>query len=291
MATADLIPTEILLSILDNLQQRELSPVSLVCRRFRALTVRRIFRHLRFTLCARRMRHLQELAMSPLATQLYQITYQIPAHHRCDASDSIDQDSSQQSKQSSASSSKVGVQQEAHRAVYKTLSHCTNLGKVRIECQPVEHSLHPAQSAWLSYSWQALLGALAQQPRNARRIRSVMLDVFHTHDTVESLGLRECFGDAFTTVTMVHLRGQYRFWDSVMTLGCFPSVTHLTVDDCTIQLATLQRFLTDRRAVLTYVCLKQVALFPYPQLGFISRSGTYAEVTGWLRGLPDRTPL
>jgi hypothetical protein len=291
MATADLIPAEILLCIFDNLQQRELSPVSLVSRRFRALTVRRIFQHLRFTLCARRMRHLQELARSPLATQLYQITYQIPAHTWCDVSDSVYQDSCPQPEHSSASSSKVAFRQEAHGAFYKILSHCTNLGKIRIECQPVEHSLHPAQSAWMSYSWQAVLGALAQQPTNARRIRSVVLDVFHTHDTVESLGLRECFGNAFTTVTMVHLRGQYRFWDSVMMLGCFPSVTHLTLDDCTVQLTTLQRFLIDRRAVLTYVCLKQVALLPHPQLGFISHSGAYAEMAAWLGGLPDRSPL
>jgi hypothetical protein len=142
----------------------------------------------------------------------------------------------------------------------------------------------------MSHSWLAIVEAIAQQPTKVQ-IRSVVLDVFHTHDTVESLGLRECFSSAFQSVTVVCLRGQYRFWDSIMTLACFPSVTHLTVEDCTLQLATLKRFFVDRRQNLEYVLLKEVALLPYPQLGFVNQQGTYLQMAAWLASLPGQVPV
>jgi hypothetical protein len=243
--------------------------MSLVCRRFRALIVRQAFSHVCFTITAKRLHQLHQLSLSPLAEHIQTITYKVPAHPWWPASLS-------DAGQVSASLSERVLLQATHDAIYSLTERSVNLSGIRIQF------LCPGQFFWPSHSYlKAIIPALAQAHGTRDHLQYIYLDTFNIYETVESLGLAKHLNDAFLGVSNVHIRGQYRFWDSALGLGIFQSVTTLTLDDCTVHHLTLQRFLRSKSRILGHVRLIKVTVLPYTQLGLLSRCGTNFEIVSW----------
>ena len=77
-AGLELLPQEILLTLVDHLRTEDVKILSSVCRRLRTIYLSHIFRHVEFRFSRSGLRALRELLLSDLRQYIVSFTYTIP---------------------------------------------------------------------------------------------------------------------------------------------------------------------------------------------------------------------
>ena len=129
---------------------------------------------------------------------------------------------------------------------------------------------------------QAILSVLAAARCKHVPIQRVQIDLFHSLQSPDELGLRQQLEEGLLGVIDLQLRGQYRFWETVLELDIYAHMTFFTLSDSTVVYDTLHALLCHRGHQLQRVTLDRVGFLPYPQLGYVSHSGTRQEMISWL---------
>lgn len=129
---------------------------------------------------------------------------------------------------------------------------------------------------------QAVLSALTAARSTQLPIERVQIDLHHTIQSADALGLRQQLTDGLSGVVDLQLRGQYRFWETALELDIFTRMTSFTLGDTTVMYDPLHTLLRYRGHRLRRVTLDRVCLLPYPQVGYLRYSGTRQQTISWL---------
>ncbi|KAE8335073.1 hypothetical protein BDV24DRAFT_169547 [Aspergillus arachidicola] len=129
---------------------------------------------------------------------------------------------------------------------------------------------------------QAVLSALTAARSTQLPIERVQIDLHHTIQSADALGLRQQLTDGLFGVVDLQLRGQYRFWETALELDIFTRMASFTLGDTTVMYDSLHTLLRYRGHRLRRVTLDRVCLLPYPQIGYLRFSGTRQQTISWL---------
>ncbi|KAB8067784.1 hypothetical protein BDV29DRAFT_163015 [Aspergillus leporis] len=253
-----------------------------------------VFQHIHIGFSRASFRRVQGLCQSAYVQHVRRFTYAVPFLQNRDLARGYDSAYAPFSVTSHPFLMTLEEQNEALEIDQQTLCdvvrRCPNLASIDVTFLP------PAPGPFMKYRYAestqrhmlAILSVLAASRRKPVHIQQVHIDLFHCLQSPDELGLRHCLEEGLAEVTDLKLRGQYRFWDTVLELDIFTHVALFTLSDSTVVYETLESMLRHRGHKVQQVTLDRVGLLPYPQLGYLSQSGTRQQIVSWLPTMRTR---
>jgi hypothetical protein len=176
--------------------------------------------------------------------------------------------------------------------ISKAICVCPYLDSFRLKIEP---PIRPKNSTF-QYAWsiqrnlQVVLSAVSRSRTKTVPIHHLDLDIFNSHESIQSLHLQQCFKNGLRGVRTLRFVGQYRFWETALDLDIFATIESLTLSDVTIMSTALESFLSTSCLQLKVISLDKVAVMPYcQQLGYLTISGPPAQICLLLKEMRDPT--
>lgn len=108
------------------------------------------------------------------------------------------------------------------------------------------------------------------------------MDVFQSHYTIDELDMTVEFLRAVSKVKRLSLRGQFGFWEPVLSFSPGAGLQSICLSDCAVWHHNLRSFAKCAIDGVVSIHLEEVFIRPYKELGYITQMGPPVEILEWL---------
>lgn len=120
-------------------------------------------------------------------------------------------------------------------------------------------------------------------------LQSLTVDVFQSHDTIDELNITKKFLKAVSKVKNLTLRGQFGFWEPVLSFSPGTGLRSIRFSDCAVWHHNLKSFAKRAIEGVISIHLEDVFIRPYKELGYVTQTGSPIEIVDWLDQIVQST--